>query len=524
MTDSHLPPHIEGLLSPDAYSHDVDAVELRQTHISYLLFAGDFVYKVKKPLDLGFLDFSTLDKRHHFCVEELRLNRRLCQRTYLDVVNIVAADGTYRADAEGDVVDYAVKMRRLPDGGMMTPMLERGGVDAAQMRDLGRRIAAFHGESERGPEIDALSGLETVATNWRENFEQTESNIGRTVTRAQFDETKRYVDATLEREAALFEQRVRDGKARDCHGDLRADAVCFEPDGVCIFDCIEFNERFRFSDVAADIAFLAMDMEARGRQELSDELMATYLGATLDSTLPLLMPFYKCYRAYVRGKVDGFQLDQPEIGDEQKAAVTEGAKRSFELAHAYARQITPPTLIITVGVTGSGKSYLANGLAARVGAAVFSSDIVRKRLLDIEPTERHVEEIDSGVYSAASTEQTYGALLDEARPWLERGQAVVLDASYLLASHREAARRVANDADVRFVVLDCQADEALVKQRLEERAAKAGVVSDGRWEIYQVQQQRREPLDDVPAAARVEIDAAQPLREQIDRAVAALGA
>ena len=517
-----LPPQIEGLLSPGAYPHAVESVELRQTHISYLLFAGEFVYKVKKPLDLGFLDFSTLEKREHFCHEELRLNRRLCQRTYLDVVPVVSVSGGFKVEAEGQIVDYAVKMRRLPEEGMMTTLLERGGVTSAQIRDLGRRIAEFHATTERNDETDKLGGLETVTINWRENFEQTEAYIGRTVTQQQFDEIRRFVDRTLAQEATLFQQRVQEGRARDCHGDLRADAVCFEPDGVCIFDCIEFSERFRRCDVAADIAFLAMDLEFRGRQDLADELMASYLGVTLDATLPLLMPFYKCYRAYVRGKVDGFQLDQPEIGDAQKREVAEGARRFFELAQTYATQTAPPALIVTIGVTGSGKSYLANGLAARIGAAVFSSDVLRKRLLDIEPTERHIDEIDSGVYSPESTEQTYRELLDQARPWLERGKPVVLDASYLRAEHRQAALRLAEETSVLFLALECQADESLVRERLAERQGAEQVVSDGRWEVYQAQMERLQPPDELPASARVIVDSAQPLRTQIDSIVTRL--
>ncbi|MCH8949892.1 MAG: AAA family ATPase, partial [Chloroflexi bacterium] len=439
-----------------------------------------------------------------------------------DGVPVVSAAGEFKVEAEGEIVDYAVKMRRLPEEGMMAPLLERGGVTSSQIRDLGRRIAEFHATTERNDETDKLGGLETVTTNWRENFEQTEAYIGRTVTQQQFDEIRRFVDRTLAQEASLFQQRVQEGRARDCHGDLRADAVCFEPDGVCIFDCIEFSERFRRCDVAADIAFLAMDLEFRGRQDLADELMASYLGVTLDATLPLLMPFYKCYRAYVRGKVDGFQLDQPEIGDAQKREVAEGARRFFELAQTYATQKAPPALIVTIGVTGSGKSYLANSLAARIGAAVFSSDVLRKRLLDIEPTERHIDEIDSGVYSPESTEQTYRELLDQARPWLERGKPVVLDASYLRAEHRQAALRLAEETSARFLALECQANESLIRERLGERQGAEQVVSDGRWEVYQVQMERLQPPDELPASARVTVDSAQPLRTQIDGIVTRL--
>jgi predicted kinase len=414
-------------------------------------------------------------------------------------------------------------MRRLPEEGMMTALLERNAVTSEMLARLARRIADFHATSERSDEIDRFGGLETAMVNWRENFQQTAPYIGRTITQRQFQELQAFVEEVAEEDADLFGRRVREGRARDCHGDLRADAVCFEDDGVCIFDCIEFNERFRYSDVAADIAFLAMDLEYRGRRDLSDDLLGRYLAATLDATLPLVLPFYKCYRAYVRGKVDGFQLDQPEVEEAQKAQAAEAARRFFALAHAYATQRTPRVLIITIGVTGSGKSYLANALAARLGTVILSSDVARKRLLGIDPTERRIEPIDAGAYRPEVTERTYHALLDEARPWLERGKPVILDASYLQRAHRQAALRLAHETDARFLALECEADEALIWERLSERRGEERVVSDGRWEVYQAQQERREPVDELPIGRHMVVETAQPLREQIEGVLAHLG-
>lgn len=519
-----LPPQIAALLSPAAYPHPVDRVELRQTHISYVFLAGAFAYKVKKPLNFGFLDFTTLEKRRHFCEEEVRLNRRLCDETYLGVVPIARADGGYQIDGPGDAVEYAVQMRRLPDEGMMPSLLERGAITSRHLALLAHRLAAFHARSERRDTIDRYGGLEAAMANWHENFEQTAPYIGRTIHQHQFDDIRAFVETVAEQDAPLFEQRVREGRARDCHGDLRSDAICFVGDGVCIFDCIEFNERFRYSDVAADIAFLAMDLEYRGFRHLSDELLGLYLGATLDSTLPLLLPFYKCYRAYVRGKVDGFQLDQPEVDEEQKHQAAERARRYFELAHQYAMQRTPRTLLITIGVTGSGKSYLANALAARLGAVILSSDVVRKRLLGIDPTERHIEPIDAGIYRPEITERTYQALLDEARHWLERDKPVILDASYLRRAQREPAFRLAEATGARFLALECEADESLIWERLSERQGGERVVSDGRWEVYQAQQERREPVEELPPGSHTVVASELPLSEQIVGVVAHLEA
>ncbi|MBI4571488.1 MAG: AAA family ATPase, partial [Chloroflexi bacterium] len=486
---------------------------------SYVFLAGELVYKLKKPLDLGFLDFTTLEKRRHYCQQEVRLNRRLCDETYLGVVPVTLVGGQARVEAEGEAIDYAVKMRRLPEEGMLSRLLERDAVTPGQMALVARRLAEFHASSERNAEIDRYGGLETALVNWRENFEQTEPHIGRTVHRDQFDDIRAFIDGVAQVDADLFDLRVREGRARDCHGDLRSDAVCFTNGGVCIFDCIEFNERFRYSDVAADIAFLAMDLEHRGHQGLSDELLSRYLSATLDSTLPLVLPFYKCYRAYVRAKVDGFQLGQPEVDAAQQARAAESARRHYALAHDYATHTPPRALIITAGVTGSGKSFLANALAARLGAAVFSSDVVRKRLVGIEPAERRLEPFESGIYRPEVTARTYRELRDDARPWLDRDKPVILDASYLQRAQRRAALRLAMETEARFLALECEAEEAVVWERLSERRGEERVVSDGRWEIYQAQQERREPVDELPVGAHLAIDTTRPLREQVDAAV-----
>lgn len=520
--EATLPDHIKGLLSTEAYPHAPKNVELRQTHISYVFLAGDLVYKVKKPLDMGFLDFSTLEKRHHFCDEEVRLNRRLCDETYLDVVPIVVTPDGVRVEGDGEPIEYAVKMRRLPDEGMMTSLLENSAVTPRQVRQLAETVARFHASSERSDEIDELGGFETAKVNWQENFDQTVAVIGRTISQDQFDDIRRFIDREVHKSKDLFKLREREGRIRDCHGDMRSDAVCFVGDGVCIYDCIEFNERFRYSDIASDIAFLAMDLEFRGHQAVSDELLGSYIAATADSTLPLLLPFYKCYRAYVRGKVDGFQLDQPEIDEEQKRSVAEGARRYFDLAHRYATEVAPPTLIVMSGLTGTGKSHLGNALAARLGAAVYSSDVVRKALLGLEATERRWEPFGAGIYNQETTEQTYDALLANARSWLEQGKSVILDASYLKRSERSTATDLATQMKARFMLVETAVDEETIRARLAERAEEKSA-SDGRWEIYQAQTDVREAIDELPPEAYLSVDTSQPLADQIDAVVQHLG-
>jgi hypothetical protein len=274
--------------------------------------------------------------------------------------------------------------------------------------------------------------------------------------------------------------------------------------------------------VASDLAFLAMDLDFRGRPAMSDELVGLYLGMSGDSTLPLVLAFYKCYRAYVRGKVEGFLLDAPEVPAAQKSAARGRARAYFRLAHSYARRRTPRTLVNMVGLSGSGKSFLANALAARLGAVVISSDIVRKRLAGVEPTERQAEPWQRGIYAPERTERTYEAMLVEAEPHLARGRPVILDATFLLQRHREAARELAHRSGARYLAVECLAEESLARERLARRSEDSWTASDGRWEIFAAQRERFEPLTEVSKRELLRVDTARPLGEQLDIIAAAL--
>jgi len=249
---------------------------------------------------------------------------------------------------------------------------------------------------------------------------------------------------------------------------------------------------------------------------MSDELVGLYLGVSGDSTLPLVLGFYKCYRAYVRGKVEGFLLDAPEVPAAQKAAARGRARAFLRLAHRYARRRTPCTLINMAGLSGTGKSFLANALAARLGAVVISSDVVRKRLVGVEPTERHIEPWARGIYAPERTERTYEAMLEEAEPHLERGRPVILDATFLLRRHRQAARDLARRRGVRYLAVECLAEESVARERLARRTEDPWTASDGRWEVFAAQRERFEPLTEVPKGELLRVDTAQPLGEQLD--------
>jgi hypothetical protein len=519
-----LPDVIRALLDPAAYDHSAPRVELIQTHISYVLLAGDFAYKIKKPLDLGFLDYSTLARRKFLCEEEVRLNRRLCSGIYLGVVPIVSGGASgYRIGVTGDAAEYAVKMRRVPADRMMPALLARGAVKPADIRAIARTIAEFHRASASDREIARFGRVDAVRQNIQDNFGQTQRFIGRTIRREQFDTIVAYVDTFLRERGALIDRRADEGRVRDCHGDLRSDSIVIGEDGaICVMDCIEFSDRLRFGDVADDMAFLSMDLDFRGRRDLADELAAAYLGEANDETLPLVWSLYRCYRAYVRGKVDSLLLDEPEVPDDERERARVRAEAYFNLAHRYATESYPQTLVMMIGLSGTGKSYVAGALASRVGAALVRSDVVRKQAAGVDPATPMRAALDTGIYADAARASVYPLMHGRARDYLARGHSVILDATYISRGNREAARRVAADAGVPFVAIEVTAAEDLVRSHLASRQAKPGTASDAGWEVYLAQRRRFEPTDEIPSESILRIDAAHPLVANVDAAVAAI--
>jgi aminoglycoside phosphotransferase family enzyme len=329
---------VQALLNPQSYPEATGKIRLIQTHISFVFVTDNYVYKVKKPVNFGFLDFSTLEKRRLYCEKELALNRRLCPEIYLAVVPITKTSGTLKIGGEGETVEYALKMVRLPQERIMTQLLEEGKVSKETIAELAVIVATFHSQAQTNPDISHFGSLDIVKTNWDENFAQTQKYIGQTVSQADFDFMQAKISGFMTDKRELFEERIADGRIRDCHGDLHSGNI-FVTDKICIFDAIEFNDRFRYSDVAADVAFLAMDLDYQNRSDLADYFVDQYISCSKDTDLTKLLPFYKCYRAYVRGKVVSFRLDDPNIKPEEKTAATQEAQAYLRLAVEYAKSL-----------------------------------------------------------------------------------------------------------------------------------------------------------------------------------------
>jgi len=329
-----LPELVQALLELKAYPDTPQGVELVQTQMSFVFLTDDYVYKVKKPVNLGYLDYTSLDKRRFYCQREVELNRRLCPDVYWGVVPITQHQGDTFVDGQGKVIEYAVKMRRLPQEAMMDVLLANNQVSPQMVSSLAHKLVMFHQQAETNANISAFGNLDAITKNTEENFTQTEKYIGNTISQEKYQHIKDYTDSFIEHNASLFQKRMVDGRIRDCHGDLHAAHICFT-NGICIYDCIEFNDRFRYCDVASEVAFLAMDLDHYGRADLSHSFVSAYVDGSQDNELLELLNFYKCYRAYVRGKVESFKLDDPYISEEEKARVLAIAKSYFELAQSY---------------------------------------------------------------------------------------------------------------------------------------------------------------------------------------------
>jgi hypothetical protein len=330
-----IPSLREALLRPELYPDHPRAVKFIETHISLLFLTGNYVYKVKKPVDFGFLDFTTLEKRKFFCEQEVKLNRRLSPTIYLGVVKIAKEGDRIILDGKGELVEYAVKMRQIPEEFLMDKLLEKKQVTPKMIEAISEKLVKFYFVAETNDLIKSFAKPERVKQDTDENFEQTKKYIDVAIPGEVYEEVKSRTDHFFRIKENIFHQRIAADRIRDCHGDLRLEHI-FWKDEISIFDCIEFNERFRYTDVAADIAFLAMDLDYHGRQDLSAHLIHSFVGESGDHGLTGVLDFYKCYRAYVRGKVESFRLDDPHIPEGEKGEALKRAQKYFSLAHGYA--------------------------------------------------------------------------------------------------------------------------------------------------------------------------------------------
>lgn len=470
------------LEDPRSYPHVPGQVRLIHTHASIVAIASPWVYKVKKPVNLGFLDFSTVERRKHYCEEEVRLNRRLCSRIYEDVVPIFLRNGALTfEEGDGEPVEYAVKMRELEDGYFLDQLLAEA-EGPVLLDPLVEVLGRFYLAQGRRFDLSEWGRPERLRINTDENFEQTKSHVGAILPRPAFAAIRLYTDRFYETRAALLKRRCTEGRILDCHGDLRTEHVHVSPDGLCIYDCIEFNERFRYIDVANDVAFLAMDLDFQGHPDLARYVVEQMAAVLDDPALPILADFYMCYRAYVRGKVDCMRSTEPEVSPAEQEASRDRARRYFQVALRYAVAGSEPVVLVVMGGVGAGKSTQARYLSGLLGLPVFSSDRIRKELAGVPLHERGDAETRRRLYAPEQTERTYAALAQHAIDAAGRGRGCILDATYSKAADRARLQQALSAAGIPVRFIELTASDAVIHARLEARSRSDGEVSDARLE------------------------------------------
>ena len=484
-------PLIAFLQSASSYPHRPQEVRLIQTHISWVFIASPFVFKVKKPVNLGFLDFSTLEKRHYFCQRELELNRRLCPDTYLGVVPIYKSGANFSFAAEGEIAEYSLKMRELPHGWFLRELLAKGLIGETEINRVIACLQRFYEAETPTPEIEQWGETEKLRISTDENFAQTEQFSGKTISVVALETIRHFTNSFYAANDRLFRERIQQHRILDCHGDLHLDHVHMTPEATTIFDCIEFNDRFRFIDVANDVAFLAMDFDFEGRHELGNLLLRNAARAFQDPAMLKLTNFYKCYRAFVRGKVESIQAisQQPAQSEEH----TKRAARYFRLALRYATSGSEPLLLVVMGRIGTGKTTVARQLASELDWPVFSSDQIRKTLSGVPLTMRTAPELRAKVYSEQMTKKTYQNLLKNGLDAVPNHGGVILDATFSSRTYRDLLRDECANVRVPFQVIELEADYQEIVNRLKARNATAGEISDARLEDLETLSAAYEP-------------------------------
>jgi hypothetical protein len=481
-----LPALIDALLSPAAYSHPVAKVRLIETHISWVLLAGDFAYKIKKPVDLGFLDFSTLNKRHFCCDEEIRLNQRLAPDIYLDVVPVTGNEVAPKIGGDGPALEWAVRMRAFPADSTLD---REPAITALQIDAIADRIARFHLSTEPAPEDSLYGAPESVMQPVLENFMQLDELFPDQATlSAKIESLTRWSEAEGSRLLDHFRRRKAEGWVRDCHGDLHLGNIAWFDGAPLIFDCIEFNPGLRHIDIASEVAFLFMDLIARGHAGLAWRFINRWLEHTGDYAGLKALRFYLVYRAVVRAKVAGILAKQTAQTDSKEV------RRYLELAETLGQK---PAVQLTLmhGHSGSGKTWASQNLLESSGAIRLRSDVERKRLFGLDAL-GDSSTIPGGIYSPETSRLTLEKLLECAEMLLAAGYSVIVDATFLARSWRDPFFALARKIAVPVRIVSMNTDAETMRNRIIERMQQANDASEAGLDILESQLKNTEPLSD----------------------------
>ncbi len=485
---------LHALQEASLYDHAVTGFELIQTHISWVLLTGNYVYKIKKAVDFGFLDYSTLELRRTQCLEELRLNRRTAPELYLDVIAITGSAEQPVLNGDGPPIEYAVKMRQFPQQALLSRMLERDELHTEQISALAATIAAFHARVDRAAADSAFGAPAAVFHPVQENFDQIRGLIKQAQLLARLGALETWSRNSHLQLEELIRRRRREGFVRDCHGDLHLNNVAWLDGHPVLFDCIEFNPSLRIIDVFSELAFILMDLEEHQRADLANRLLNDYLAQTGDYQGMGVLRFYKVYRAMVRAKVASLRLAQNGITEKEIAAVQQGFSGYLDLAEHY---IAPPRprLLITRGLSGSGKSTVARAMCETMGAIQLRSDVERKRLFGMTADQSSASTVGGGIYTREATAKTYATLLTQSGVILDAGYTVIVDATFLEREQRDAFRQLAERLHVAFNILDIQAPHSVLRERIEQRHQRGSDASEADLAVLEAQLKKYRGVD-----------------------------
>ncbi|MBI5760630.1 MAG: AAA family ATPase [Planctomycetales bacterium] len=478
---------IAELSQPAAFPFAVEDVAVCHTHLSAVFLAGEFAYKIKKPVRLSFVDFSTLELRRYFCEREVQLNRRLAPDVYLDVVPVTREGNRLRFEGTGEVVEWAVKMRRLSESGTLAEMLRTDAVQAPLIRNLAVRIAEFHRTSESSAEISRFGRFEAIAANIQDNLDQAAKSVGTTISQQVCSRLTARTHAELKRLRTLIDHRAESGVPRDTHGDLRLEHVYPRPNvqppgDWLIVDCIEFNDGFRYADPVADVAFLVMDLTFAGRRDLATCFADAYFAAANDAAGQRLLPLYTSYRSAVRAKVEKIEASEQEVPADERAAAGQRAGGHWLLALSELESPDrKPCVVLVGGLPGTGKSTVARQAAEVADFHIVRSDEIRKQLAGLDQHESARTGFGEGIYSTEWTNRTYAECLRQTELLLSEGNRVMVDATFATERHRRQFLDAAQGWGVTGMSLVCECDAQTVRNRLAHRR---GDVSDADWNIY----------------------------------------
>ena len=468
-------------MNPSSYPERTERVRKIETHASYVFLTDRFVYKIKKNVNFGFLDFSSLEKRKYFTEQELLLNKRLCEEIYIGILPLWMDSAGFSFQQKGTIAEYVLKMHRLSDENFFQELLKADKISNQDIDDIARMISGFFEKEKSRPEISEWGSAEKIKITTDENFNQTEEFVDFSISRESHNLIRFYTDQFYLNNKNLFQKRINNGWIKNCHGDMHLDHFHKHNNKWCIFDCIEFNERFRYTDAACDISFLLMDLDFNGRSDLALMLLDNMDRYLPDNDRKYLIAFYKCYRAFVRGKVES--MIAKNVKDDANSIFL--AKKYFNLSLKYALIGSTPLAVIFMGRIASGKSRLAKRLKEEIDVPIFSCDETRKTMAGLPLMDRTPEEKKKEIYSGTFSEKTYNTVIDSAISQLKSGQSALLDCTFSKRKFREAAVKKFKENNISFLFIEAVASEKIMKERLEKRVHKTDVISDARAEDFE---------------------------------------